>query len=227
MPGFLLHVGATVLCAHGGQAQPTAPNARVLVSGQPTITMPAPYARGRLCLQRQRRALTVRDRDLDDRGDARDVERPAAAAARQPGRVRAERHAVGDRGDPDEGDGDMNIDFPFHRRQPAADGRHHRRRSRARPDRAAAAAPVPASASTGRTSASGLQQLVFAGNSPELAATLQFMVQGSLQQYLSDLIEVNAVQVDAIESALQVRVDYVVRRTQQRQTTSITTGDLS
>jgi len=44
VPGFLLHVGATVMCAHGGQAQPTAPNARVLVSGQPTTTMPAPYA---------------------------------------------------------------------------------------------------------------------------------------------------------------------------------------
>lgn|SRR5262249_57923421 len=43
MPGFLLHVGATVLCAHGGQAQPTAPNPRVLVSGQPTVTLPTPY----------------------------------------------------------------------------------------------------------------------------------------------------------------------------------------
>jgi len=43
MPGFLLHVGATVLCAHGGQAQPTAPNPRVTVSGQPTVTMAAPY----------------------------------------------------------------------------------------------------------------------------------------------------------------------------------------
>lgn len=43
MPGPLLHVGATVLCAHGGQAQPTVPNPRVLVSGQPTVTMAAPY----------------------------------------------------------------------------------------------------------------------------------------------------------------------------------------
>jgi len=43
MPGPLLHVGATVLCAHGGSAMPTAPNARVLVSGQPTTTMSAPY----------------------------------------------------------------------------------------------------------------------------------------------------------------------------------------
>ena len=43
MPGFLLHVGATVLCSHAGQAQPTAPNPRVTVSGQPTVLMTAPY----------------------------------------------------------------------------------------------------------------------------------------------------------------------------------------
>ena len=43
MPGFLLHLGATVTCAHAGQAQPTAPNPRVLVSGQPTVTLASPY----------------------------------------------------------------------------------------------------------------------------------------------------------------------------------------
>jgi hypothetical protein len=43
MPGPLLHVGATVFCAHGGQALPTAPNARVLVGGLPTVTIAAPY----------------------------------------------------------------------------------------------------------------------------------------------------------------------------------------
>lgn len=43
MPGFLLHAGATVLCAHGGQALPTAPSPRVLVSGQPVTTLAAPY----------------------------------------------------------------------------------------------------------------------------------------------------------------------------------------
>lgn len=43
MPGFLLHVGATVLCAHAGQAQPTSPNPRVKVGGQPVVTQPAPY----------------------------------------------------------------------------------------------------------------------------------------------------------------------------------------
>jgi len=43
MPGFLVHVGAQVLCAHAGQAQPTVPSPRVLVSGQPIVTMTAPY----------------------------------------------------------------------------------------------------------------------------------------------------------------------------------------
>lgn len=43
MPGFLVHVGATVLCSHTGQAQPTAPNARVSVNGMPTVLITAPY----------------------------------------------------------------------------------------------------------------------------------------------------------------------------------------
>lgn len=43
MPGPFLHVGATVLCTHGGTATPTAPNPRVTVSGQPTVVMSAPY----------------------------------------------------------------------------------------------------------------------------------------------------------------------------------------
>ena len=43
MPGFLVHVGATVTCSHGGQAQPTVPNPRVMVMGQPITTLSAPY----------------------------------------------------------------------------------------------------------------------------------------------------------------------------------------
>jgi hypothetical protein len=44
MPGFLLHVGATVTCAHAGQAQPLTPFPRVMVSGQPVVTVACPYA---------------------------------------------------------------------------------------------------------------------------------------------------------------------------------------
>lgn len=36
-------MGATVLCQHGGQAMPTTPNARVSVSGQPTVLQPGPW----------------------------------------------------------------------------------------------------------------------------------------------------------------------------------------
>ena len=44
MPGPVLHLGAVVLCGHGGQAIPTVPVPRVLVSGQPIATIVAPYA---------------------------------------------------------------------------------------------------------------------------------------------------------------------------------------
>ncbi len=43
MPGSLLHLGATVFCPHGGQAQPTMPNQRVLVGGQPVVTLATTY----------------------------------------------------------------------------------------------------------------------------------------------------------------------------------------
>jgi len=43
MPGFILHLGATVMCSHGGQAVPPAPIPRVLVSGQPVATITAPW----------------------------------------------------------------------------------------------------------------------------------------------------------------------------------------
>ncbi len=43
MPGPVLHMGAVVLCAHGGQATPTVPSPRVLVSGMPIATIAAPY----------------------------------------------------------------------------------------------------------------------------------------------------------------------------------------
>jgi hypothetical protein len=44
MPAPLLHLGATVLCSHAGQALPMMPFPRVLVSGQPVVTLASPYA---------------------------------------------------------------------------------------------------------------------------------------------------------------------------------------
>jgi len=64
---------------------------------------------------------------------------------------------------------------------------------------------------------SGLMQLVFAPNSDELATATQFLVQGALQQYLSDLIQVLNVKVESQEATLQVTVEYMVLRNQQKQ----------
>ena len=58
---------------------------------------------------------------------------------------------------------------------------------------------------------SGLLQLVFAPNSQALAATLQASVQGSLQQWLGDAIEVGDVDISAEDSALRVTVSYRLR----------------
>lgn len=43
MPGFLLHQGAVVTCAHGGQAIPAAPVPNVLVMAQPIAVMHIPW----------------------------------------------------------------------------------------------------------------------------------------------------------------------------------------
>jgi phage baseplate assembly protein W len=64
---------------------------------------------------------------------------------------------------------------------------------------------------------SGLMQLVFGAPNDELVAATQFLVQGSLQQWLSDLIEVEGVEVRGQEGRLTITVRYTVRRSQQRQ----------
>lgn len=71
---------------------------------------------------------------------------------------------------------------------------------------------------------SGLQQLAFAPNSPELAAAVQFLVQGALQQYLADEIVVEQVQVDAVDATLHVSIAYVLRRTGERQVQRLVSG---
>ena len=63
---------------------------------------------------------------------------------------------------------------------------------------------------------SGVLQLVFAAASPEVAATTQFLIQGALQQWLSDVITVDAVDVEVQDSALLITIQYIERRTQTR-----------
>lgn len=60
---------------------------------------------------------------------------------------------------------------------------------------------------------SGLLQMVFAPNSPELAAALQFTVHAALQRWLGDVIDVASLDVDAVDSTLRVELAYTLRAT--------------
>jgi len=118
----------------------------------------------------------------------------------------------------------MDIDYPFH-----IDGR----------GRAAAAADTnthiremieqllftnPGERVNRQNFGSGLLQLVFAPNSDQLAAATQFLVQGGLQQWLGDLIQVDAVDVQGQDSALTITVQYTVRADQTTQVAQFTRG---
>jgi len=65
---------------------------------------------------------------------------------------------------------------------------------------------------------SGLLQLVFAPNSPELAAAVQVTIQAGLQRWLSDVILVQKVEVTSEDSTLRALIQYVVKRTNETQT---------
>ena len=65
----------------------------------------------------------------------------------------------------------------------------------------------------------GVMQFLFAPGNDEMAAATEFLIRGELQQWLGDLIQVEAVQVRAatIESDVQIVIQYVRQRDQQRQ----------
>jgi uncharacterized protein len=60
---------------------------------------------------------------------------------------------------------------------------------------------------------SGILQLVFAPNSPEIAAALQFTMQAALDRFLGDLIEVRRLDVVSEDATLTVDLSYSIRRT--------------
>jgi len=60
---------------------------------------------------------------------------------------------------------------------------------------------------------SGLLQLVFGPNSPELAATVQFTLQAALQRWLGDVIQVTELDVTAEEATLRISLTYLITET--------------
>jgi phage baseplate assembly protein W len=69
---------------------------------------------------------------------------------------------------------------------------------------------------------SGLLQMVFAPNSPEIASALQLTIQAGLQRWLGDVVLVQKVEVTSEEATLRIEIVYLVRRTQQQQTAQFT-----
>ncbi len=71
----------------------------------------------------------------------------------------------------------------------------------------------------------GVLRLIFAPNSDQLAATTQYLIQGALQQYLGDLIQVEAVDVSNDDAILRVSIQYIIRRTQMSRMAEFTKGN--
>lgn len=68
------------------------------------------------------------------------------------------------------------------------------------------------------TFGSGVNQLLFAPNSETIASALQLAVQGAIQLWLGDLVQVEQVSVTTEDSELLVTISYFVRSRQDRQT---------
>src|SRR5215211_3097783 len=77
------------------------------------------------------------------------------------------------------------------------------------------------------TFGSGVLQLVFAPNNDALATATQVTVHAALQQWLGELILVEAVDVENEDDALRVQVRYVLRRTQERRVAEFARGGLT
>jgi phage baseplate assembly protein W len=74
------------------------------------------------------------------------------------------------------------------------------------------------------TFGSGTATLVFAPNSDALAAAQQQAIQGGLQQWLSDLIKVQSVDVAADDATLLITITYTIIQSQQQQTQQFVFG---
>jgi phage baseplate assembly protein W len=117
----------------------------------------------------------------------------------------------------------MQIDYPFH-----FDGRGHT--AQAGPDEhirdliEQVLFTSPGERVNRPAFGSGVMQLIFAPNNDALASATQLTVQGALQQWLGDLILVESVDVENDDAILRVHVQYVVRRTQQRQVAEFVRG---
>lgn len=68
----------------------------------------------------------------------------------------------------------------------------------------------------------GLRQLLFAPNSPELAAALQFTMEAAVQRDMGTILALENLQVRNEDAVLRVEAEYLVLRTGARETAVFT-----
>ncbi len=73
---------------------------------------------------------------------------------------------------------------------------------------------------------SGLFGMTFEPAGDAVAAAAQLAIQAALQQWLGDLIHVQAVEVSGNDSTLQITVRYVTVQTRQQQVAQFTSRDV-
>src|SRR6185369_17914520 len=60
---------------------------------------------------------------------------------------------------------------------------------------------------------SGLRQALFAPNSSQLATALGYTTRAAVQQWLADVIDLQRLEFEAVDSTLRVYLEYTVRLT--------------
>jgi phage baseplate assembly protein W len=68
----------------------------------------------------------------------------------------------------------------------------------------------------------GIATLLFAGNSPELALSVELTVQAAVQRWLGDVLAVEALGVSADDATLTIDLSYRLRRTGESRNTQLT-----
>ena len=69
---------------------------------------------------------------------------------------------------------------------------------------------------------SGLLQMVFAPNSVNLAATIEFMAKAAIEQFLGGVIAIQELNVTAEDATLTVRIVYLLRHLHEQQELTLT-----
>ncbi len=223
MPGYLLHMGATVLCSHAGQAEPTVtePARDGERPGGRHAARPI-HGRRLLAAAPSRGQWPVLDGDVDHRGAPDHGRGRARAPRRQSINLRTHGNAPEHSGDTASREGNMmNLNFPlqFDRtgRTAAIDDDDHIGQMIE-----LLLFTSPGERVNRPDFGSGLQKLIFAPNSPELASALQFSIKASITRWLGDLIDLKNFDVTSEDSTLYIHIEYVIRRTQAPQTLDLT-----